>query len=244
MSSNYDLWSDRQLVMPFYLICDVSLSMRDEMKALHDGVTRLWDAIVNSPLLDEGTRVCIMTFSNDAKIPVPLTQMSAYPNGLPAFEHEQETDYGAAFRTLAQEMAEDCRGLRNTGYHVYRPCVYFLTDGEPTDLDWHETFTATLTEDPLARLGMSEVPIFVPFGFRDAQIQVLRRLAYPEHVAKWYHARNATIEQALDGLLSIIKNSVLLSSQSRLHGAPGYVLPEPEFGSGITRHDAWPRNEA
>jgi uncharacterized protein YegL len=238
MGNDYDSWDGRDRVMPFYLICDVSLSMRYEMKALQAGVSRLWRAIVDSYLLDEGTRVCVMTFSDEAKIPVPLTKMSAYPDGLPEFEHEQETNYGAAFRALAEEMAEDCRGLRTTGYEVFRPCVYFLTDGEPTDPDWHETFTATLTEGPLARLGMSEAAIFVPFGFRDARAQVLSRLAYPEHVAKWYHAKNATIEQALDGLLAIIKNSVLLSSASMQGGTPGHVLPEPEPGSGVTRYYA------
>lgn len=238
MTSNYDLWTGRPLVMPFYLICDVSLSMRFEIGALHDAVSRLWDAILNSPVLHEGTRVCFMTFSDDAKVRVPLSQMSDSSDGPPEFTYEGLTHYGAAFRLLAQEMAEDYRGLNHAGYAVYRPCAYFLTDGAPTDHDWYETFIATLTKEALEPLGMPEAPIFVPFGFRDAPTQVLCQLAQPDYFAKWYHSRNATVEQALDGLLGIIKNSVLLSGQSMYSGGPVHILPPPDYGSGITWHDA------
>jgi uncharacterized protein YegL len=237
-TSNIGSWSGRPHVMPFYLLCDVSLSMRFEIEALNDAVSRLWDAILTSPVLHEGTRVCIITFSDEAKVRVPLTQMSAYPGGPPDFTYEDLTNYGAAFRVLAEEIAEDYRGLQYSGFDVYRPCAYFLTDGAPNDHDWHETFTATLTKEALGRLGMPEPPIFVPFGFREAQTQILCQLAYPMHVAKWYHSKNATIEQALDGLLGIIMNSVLLSSQSMLRGTPGHILPPPDYGSNITWHDA------
>ena len=159
--------------MPFYLICDVSLSMRFEMEALHAGVTRLWEAIVRSPVLDDGTRVCIMTFSDDVKIPVPLTRMTDYRQGLPEFECEQLTDYGEVFRVLSSEMARDYIDLKRLRYEVYRPCVYFLTGGEPNDWDWYETFLETMTEDPLYDLGMPEPPVFVPFGFRDAPTDIL-----------------------------------------------------------------------
>ena len=239
MIGDHPSWSGRPRVMPFYLICDVSLAMRYEMAALNGGLNRLWDAIKGSPALDDTTYVSVMTFSDDAKVAVPLTKVSQYTGGLPAFTHEFSPDYGSAFELLADELAADCNGLRQAGFDVHRPCAYFLTAGEPTDPDWHETFDETLTEEPLRLMGLSEPAIIVPFGFRDAPADVLRRLAYPGHVAKWYHARNATIEQALDGLLDIIQKSVLLSIQSGYDAMPGRViLPRPEPGSGITRHDA------
>ena len=106
-------------------------ALRDER--LHVGVTKLWQAIVNSPVLNDGTRVCVMTFSDNVKIPVPLTHMSAYPDGPPEFAYEQLTDYGEAFRVLAAEMAADYVGLRRSGYAVYRPCASSsLTASPPT----------------------------------------------------------------------------------------------------------------
>ena len=38
-----------QMVMPFYLICDVSYSMSGDMAALNDGVQKLRQSIVAEP---------------------------------------------------------------------------------------------------------------------------------------------------------------------------------------------------
>jgi uncharacterized protein YegL len=232
MSTDNALGHHGELVMPFYLVCDVSYSMHNEMTALHDGITRLWDAIVDEPLLDDVARVCIMSFSDEAKVLVSLSQMSDC-EGMPKFEYERLTNYGAAFRALAATMVADYAALRGAGFRVYRPCVYFLTDGMPTDHDWRQTFNTTLKQGPMAQLGMPAYPIFVPFGFRDADEEVLRRLAYPPRVSKWYRAGNARIEEALIGLLGIIMKSVVKSSRSVREGEPEHVLPIPDYNSGI-----------
>jgi uncharacterized protein YegL len=164
---------------------------------------------------------------------VRLTQVSDCP-GLPKFTPEGLTYYGAAFRKLAEEMRQDYAALRREHWNVYRPCAYFLTDGEPTDRDWRQTFADTLTESPTTREKLPAYPIFVPFGFRDAQAQTLLRLAYPPGVSKSYHTRTARIEQALEGLLDIIMKSVVRSGRSVLSGEPEHVLPDPGYGSGIT----------
>lgn len=220
--------------MPFYLVCDVSAAMYHEMATLHDGAMRLRKAILGHPVLDDVARVCVMTFSDDAKVVVKLTRMSELPEGMPVFSSEDlpKSRYGVAFRRLAKEMAEDYAALRRNGQLVYRPCVYFLTGGEPTDPDWRDTLTETLTAGPMARMGHH--PIIVPFGFREASDRILRRLAYPPRVSKWYHASNTSVEDALEGLLDIIRKSVLASGRSALTGDPEHVLPEPETDSGIS----------
>lgn len=232
MSSDYLCGSERQSVMPFYLICDVSASMWQEMTALHDGVMRLWEAIVQSPILNEVARISVMTFSDDARVVVTLRRMSDLPDGMPKFAYEDKTQYGAAFRMLAREIAADYAALRREGHSVYRPCVYFLTDGEPSDVDWRQALRDMLSDGAMARMGA--YPIIVPFGFRDATDNTLRRLAYPPGVSRWYHARSSTIATALDELLGIIKNSVLASGYSAVAGDPGHVLPEPERHSGTS----------
>lgn len=215
-----------QTVMPFYVVCDVSHSMRHEIQELHGGVVRLWEAIVGEPTLDDVAQVCVMTFSDDAEVLVPLTSVSDHTGGIPQFPVGGLANYGAAFSTLAWAMAEDFAALRRYNCKAYRPCVYFLTDGEPNDLGWEQTFINELVYGEPS-------PIFVPFGFRDAQEQTLRRLAYPGGVSKWYHVRNTKVEDALLGILGIILNSMLLTSRSRLLGGPDHVLPEPDYRSGI-----------
>jgi uncharacterized protein YegL len=214
-----------KLVMPFYLVCDVSSSMSAEMHVLHRGISRLWESIVGDPLLDDETQLCLITFADDAKVLVGLTRPSENPI-IPEFSAGGQAHYGAAFRTLAEEMTQDYAALRRDGWHSYRPCAYFLTAGEPADADWHETFQNTLTERPIGRRSLPTYPIFVPFGFRRSRPETLRRLAYPSGVSKWYHASNARVEDALEGLLGIIKMSVVQTSQSAFRpDGPEHFLP-------------------
>jgi uncharacterized protein YegL len=66
-----------QMVMPFYIVCNVSYSMSRDMAALNDGVQRLRRSIVAEPLVDDVAHIGIMTFSDTAKVVVPLSQMSS-----------------------------------------------------------------------------------------------------------------------------------------------------------------------
>jgi uncharacterized protein YegL len=220
-----------QLVMPFYLICDVSISMTHDIPALNDGVRRLRRAIVSEPVVDDVAQVSIMSFSDTAKIVVPMGQMSE--SEIPALSVEGGTDYGAAFRALAQAIERDTAALRKDGYKVYRPCAFFLTDGAPGDRDWHQTFTGTLTYDRQTGRGMKAHPVFVPFGFRDAPEKVLRQLAYPPERGKWYHAKNANIEESLKGILDIIMNTVVTSGHTAETGQPVITQQPPAPQSGI-----------
>ena len=155
-----------QMVMPFYLICDVSYSMSRDMAALNDGVQRLRRSIVSEPFVDDVAHVSIMTFSDTAKVVMPLTQLSEQP--MPQLSAEGGTNYGAAFRELAHVIPADAAALKAQGYKVFRPCAFFLTDGEPQDPDYWETFKATLTYNRVTSVGMRQHPAFIPFGFRQA----------------------------------------------------------------------------
>jgi uncharacterized protein YegL len=225
-----------QLVMPFYLICDVSYSMSGDIGALNEGVRRLRQAIVAEPTVDDVAQVCIMTFSDRAKVVMPLTQLSE--RQVPTLSIEGGTYYGAAFRELARVIGDDTAKLKAQGYRVYRPCAFFLTDGEPNDGDWHQTFTGTLTYDQRTRTGMKSHPIFVPFGFRDARDDVLRQLAYPPERGKWYHTKSADIEHALKGILDIIMNTVITSGNSVTTGQPTITQQDPDPASGIEQGDS------
>jgi uncharacterized protein YegL len=225
-----------QLVMPFYLICDVSYSMTRDMAALNEGVKRLRRAIVSQPVVDDVAQVCVMSFSDDAKVVMPMGQMSE--SDAPTLKVEGGTNYGMAFRALAEVIGEDSAMLKDQGYKVYRPCAFFLTDGLPNDRDWHQTFTSTLTYDRKTGVGMRAHPIFVPFGFREAREDVLRQLAYPPERGKWYHSKNTNVEEALQGILHIIMQTVVTSGLSVGAGQPAVIQQVPEPGVGIEHGDS------
>jgi uncharacterized protein YegL len=234
---NERTWVEQgQLVMPFYLICDVSLSMKNDMSALNNHVRGLRRAIVAEPVVDDVAQICVMSFSNDAKVVMPMGQMSTQE--VPELRVEGGTNYGAAFRGLAQAIGQDKAKLKSDGYKVYRPCAFFLTDGQPNDRDWHQTFTSLLTYDRATGQGMKAHPIFVPFGFRDAHEYVLRQLAYPKDRGKYYHTKTHDVGQALKGILEIIMNTVVTSGHSAGAGQPVITQQAPAPGSGIEQGDS------
>jgi uncharacterized protein YegL len=221
--------------MPFYLICDVSASMSGDMKALNDGLQRLRQAIVTEPVVDDVAQICIMTFSDSAKIVMPMSQMSEHK--VPTLKVEGGTNYGKAFRELAQAIGRDSARLKKLRYKVYRPCAFFLTDGLPNDRDWHKTFKGTLTYDPATKSGMRAHPIFVPFGYRSASPNVLAQLAYPLGRSKWYRAKDTSPQEALAGILKIIMHTVITSGHTAGSGLPT-ITPQPPQDSAITQGDS------
>jgi uncharacterized protein YegL len=226
-----------QMVMPFYLICDVSYSMINDMAALNDCLQRLKNAIMAKPMVDDVARISIITFSDTAKVVMPLGHMGQQT--VPTLSVEGGTDYGAAFRELAHVIPADAADLKGKGYKIFRPCAFFLTDGEPVNdkNTWAQTFKDTLTYDRATGIGMKQHPVFVPFGFRDAPEDVLRKLAYPLEKGKWYHTNSHDIEQALNGITSIIMKTVVSSGLSA-STQPTLVHPQVNAASGISQGDA------
>jgi uncharacterized protein YegL len=222
-----------QLVMPFYLICDVSYSMSGDMTDLNAGLERLRRAIVTQPVVDDVAQICVMSFSDQAKVLLPLGQLSEA--ALPKLSVEGGTNYGSAFRELAAAIGRDRAALKAAGYRIYRPCAFFLTDGAPTDRGWHQTFTSTLTYDQSTGQGMKSHPVFVPFGFRNAPERVMQQLAYPPEKSKYYLARTHSIEDALAGILDTIMKTVVASARTATSSQPAVTQQAPAAGSGITQ---------
>jgi uncharacterized protein YegL len=213
-----------QVAMPFYLICDVSLSMSDDMAALNDGVQRLWGSVAAEPLAVDVARIGIMTFSDTATMVMPLTRLSEQP--APVLSVAGGTDYGAAFRELARVIPADCAALRAQGYRVFRPCAFFLTDGEPLDDGWRETFEATLTYNRVSGAGMRNHPVFIAFGFRDAPADVLECLAYPPGRGKWHHVKSDGIGAVITLIRDVIMKTVAASGHGSPAGQPAPVRTE------------------
>lgn len=225
-----------QVVLPFYLLCDVSASMQGVMAELNASIAKLHKTIIENPVLDDSVRICIITFSNTAKVVLPMTQMSE--SALPQLTAEGGTNYGSSFSLLARSIARDTADFKSQGYRVFRPCAFFLTDGEPSDSDWHEVFRDALTYDARTGQGLKGHPVFVPFGFRDAHEDMLRRLAYPPARGRWYFAKDAPVESAISGMFQIISHTMISAGHSVFSGRPQVILQSPKPDSGITQGDA------
>jgi hypothetical protein len=108
------------------------------------------------------------------------------------------------------------------------------------DDDYWETFKSTLTYDRVSGVGMKQHPVFIPFGFRDAPDEVLKKLAYPPEKGKWYHIKSHDIGQVIKLILDVIMKTVVSSGQSSSTGKPAlvHVPASAPAALGVTQGDA------
>jgi uncharacterized protein YegL len=216
-----------QVVMPFYLLCDVSGSMWVDIPALNAGIAQLQQEIMRDPVVDDLAMLSIITFADTATTVVPLsfpTQITA-----PQLVSGGLTNYGPAFREFHRAFEADRTRLRGEGKRVFRPCVFFLTDGEPTDGDYAEVFRALLGYDPATQQGYKAYPYMTVFGFREATAETLATITYPnfgDKRGRYFLAQDgATVPDLLRVVAGAIATSVVGSAYSVGGGLPQYVPP-------------------
>ena len=101
--------AEGQIAMPFYLVCDVSYSMKHDMAQLNDTLQVFHKTIGSQPVVDDVARICIMTFSDSPQVCEGMCQLTAYawarrqPDPLAvavlrSLEESQDPVYGDGFR--------------------------------------------------------------------------------------------------------------------------------------------------
>jgi uncharacterized protein YegL len=223
-----------QLVMPFYIICDVSSSMTGDMGELNTALKDLVSDIMSNPVIDDLTMLSVITFGSRAQTVAPLAAPSSIT--LPQLTAGGGTNYGAAFREYHRAFEADRARLKGEGKKVYRPCVFFLSDGAPGDRDYKQTFRSLLGYDPQTRQGNKAFPYVVTFGFRDAPQQVMADLAYPDFgksKGRWFLTRSNNVRELLRSMTSAIGNTVISSGSSASAGQAQIVPPTVPAGQGM-----------
>ena len=158
-------------VLPMYVCCDVSVSMsrHGRLTALNTMLEQLRDAIVLDPDVADKVRLSVVDFSEDSRVVLPLCELDSFVT-MPVLAHRAETSYIAAFQTLASSIAADVPALAKAGYAVHRPAVFFLSDGAPSDPEWHWKKALRELENHEYR------PQVVAFGVGEADPRSLARI--------------------------------------------------------------------
>lgn len=159
-------------VLPFYLLCDESYSMDgDPIQALNDALPKLHREIGTNPVVSEKAHFCIIGFSDDAQVVLPLSDISTIQH-MPTLTVRGGTSFGAAFRMLKDQIDRDVADLKSQGHQVFRPSVFFLTDGYATDGgSWESDY------DILVDSSNPYHPQIISFGFGDADQDALTQVA-------------------------------------------------------------------
>ncbi len=207
---------DAYPIFPFYLVIDVSGSMHDRLPAINSELPVLQREIIADPIVGEIARFGIVTFAHKTEMAMPLSDLLKVEQ-MPILEAEGPTNYGRCFSFMRGCLTHDMQWYRQEGYQVYRPAVFFITDGAPTDRDWEAEYRGLVAPDFALR------PNIVTFGFGEADPETLKKVAtYRAYVAR----DDETPTAVLKTIAQELTRSIMASSQTAATGQATLTLPE------------------
>lgn len=158
-----------QEIMLFYLVCDESGSMGPNggIETINQSLPELHYAMVSDPLVVDKARLSIIAFSDEAEVHLPLTQVSEVAE-LPGVQVGGSTQYGKAFKLLRETIESDITEQKANGYRILRPCVFFITDGVPSDGKWQDEFDQLINH--------KWAPNVIAFGVDGARPDIIRKV--------------------------------------------------------------------
>ena len=223
---------DKPLILAFYVVVDVSVSMTgapvDQANRI---LPEVYDHVANSPTLSDVVRMGAIDFSDDARVLVHLSDLRDV-DPIPQFSVRGGTSYAAAFRLLRNEIEKDLAQLKGDGYKVYRPAVFFITDGEPTDdmADLQKEF------DHLTDKGFKGRPNLIPFGVGTATKANLDPWVYPKAsdgskpMRSFVPKGGVSAPEAIRQVTEILISSIVASAQSVQQGGVkgGFIPPDTD----------------
>src|SRR4051794_34054608 len=165
-----DSFATRQKCLPTYLVIDVSRSMQPHQAALNRILARLHGALRSSPRVSEFAHMSIIAFSTQAWLVVEMIDMEMVDQ-MPEVVCDGWTNYAEAFDLVRQRIDVDLPMLNAEGKAVLRPCVFFLTDGEPMDPGWEFAFRRLVDKNWPRR------PHVITYGFGAAEPAVLAKVS-------------------------------------------------------------------
>lgn len=195
-------------LLPFYVVCDVSASMREDGRsdAVTAAVVATCDAIATNPVVADRTRFGVVAFAADAEVVLPLCDVS-FLDALPVLRPRGLTNYGPAFVALRATIEQDVAQLAADGCRVFRPAVFFLTDGRPSDPPAAWRSALGRLRDP----GFGHRPNIVAFGFGQCDPAVLREVAT---VASYVASDVVSTAAAIGSFGTLLVESVVASGTS------------------------------
>ena len=214
--------------LPFYLVVDESESMSNgQLDAFNASLPGVHEMLITDPEIADRAYFGMIGFSDTARV-VLKTERSSNLVDLPSFRIQSRTNFGDALRLLREVIERDVTELRGQGFQVYRPVVFFYTDGHhleshfgPFDAD-----LANLKSSPF-------VPNIFAFGVGDdVDENSIRRIA----TVKAYFQKAGDpvhLPDLIGDIIMRITQTVIQTVSGTIHAAATGVAPAPVAAPSI-----------
>ncbi|MGN7226472.1 vWA domain-containing protein [Dietzia maris] len=203
-----NLGLDAAKILPFYFVVDVSYSMENDLDVVTAELINLRNTMQSDPVLDDLCLLSVITFANDATVSVPMGKLSGVTDSSLELKPRGATNFETALRLLADDSARQIDELKvqNNDYQVYRPTAFFITDGYETagdtqaGIDW--------------LMSNKSRPNVIPFGFRDADSDAVRRLAVPGDGPSFMQREGANAEETISSIIKLVTRTIVTQTQT------------------------------
>jgi uncharacterized protein YegL len=139
------------------LLLDTSRSMAGPpIEQLNRGFELFCEEIKKDELAAKRAEIAVITFGGMARVEIPFTEgRDLHPRQL---EANGGTPMGAALNLALEQLASQKQAYRDAGLEYYRPWLFVLTDGAPTDTQTFADAAARVRQIEAER-GLSAFPI-------------------------------------------------------------------------------------
>lgn len=121
--------------LPVYILLDTSGSMRGEpIHSVNVGLQSMLSGLRQDPYALESVYLNIITFDIEARVYLALTALDQVQLPEITVPSAGATFMGAALELLAQEVQQNTRKSSADAKGDWRPLLFIMTDGSPSDL--------------------------------------------------------------------------------------------------------------
>lgn len=174
-----DMFLNTERRCPVVLLQDTSSSMLPAMDDVNNGLRDLRNDLLSDSLASKRVELAIVTFG-----PVILAQDFVTVDQWlpPRLTASGATPLGSALLFALEQIRIRKQAYREAGIPYYRPWLWLVTDGAPTD-KWERALFETQKE-----IANGGVELFT-IGTRNADFSVLREIGKPRPPVRLHEAR-------------------------------------------------------
>jgi len=154
---------------PCILLVDVSSSMNGEpIRQLNEGLVTFQQELQRDPLASVRVEVALISFGSQAKLEQDFVSASQFRAA--SLTASGSTHMGEAINLALDQLRTRKDTYRRNGISYYRPWIFLITDGEPTD-EWQSAARRVQQEEA------SRAVAFFAVGVQGANLNKLGQIS-------------------------------------------------------------------